>query len=83
MNDMHGHRSKDRNPQSDRSYNKTDTGVHKSKLGGANRQAGSSWDGGKSDANQSSDSPTQSGDTGADDSPSQGSDRPSGTGKQP
>jgi len=36
--------SRSGNPQSDRNYSKTDTGVHKSKLGGTNRQAGSSQD---------------------------------------
>jgi hypothetical protein len=57
------------NPQSDRSYDRTPTGTHKSKLGGANRQTGSSRDAPKSDhsdSSQSSDSPSQSGETGTD-----------------
>jgi len=64
------------NPQSDRAYSKTETGVHKSKLGGTNRQAGSSRDsgGGKErgehpDSHQSSDSPSQSGETGTEENP--------------
>lgn len=59
------------NPQSDRSYSETGAGVHKSKLGGANRQAGSGrpagvQQGDRSNSHQSSDSPLQSGDTGTD-----------------
>lgn len=64
----HEARAEGGNPQSDRSYHRTETGTHKSKLGGVNRQAGSS----RSNSSQSSDSPLQSGDTGTDEDAGKG-----------
>lgn len=66
--------------QSDDSYGKTETGVHKSKLGGTNQQAGSSQDGrqasgsqsGSAQRSESADQPDQSGDTGTDEDPGRG-----------